>query len=148
MVHFILAVKFDFILQEIGPSFTSLVMDPFASHVLRSLLLLLCPNVLPEDAARKSLRSKRSMSWKAKRGHMKSVFSDEKGKVTHVLSGSVPSSFRDAANRFLQISRDGLDGNEVRALATHKVASPVLQVDSLRLFSTSPIQTTGKFSFY
>lgn len=140
MVYFIPTLKLDFLLQEVGPSFNSLVMDPFASHVLRSLLLLLCPNVLPEDAARKSVRSKKSMSWKAKRGHMKSVFSDEKGRETHDPSGSVPSSFRDAANQFLRILRDQLDANEVRALATHKVASPVLQVSSPYLFSSFSIQ--------
>lgn len=112
-------------------------MDPFASHVLRSLLLLLCPNVLPEDSARKSVRSKKSMSWKAKQGHMKSVFSNDKGKETYALSSSVPGSFRDAANQFLRILQDGLDANEVRALAANKVASPLLQVSSLRLFPTS-----------
>lgn len=112
-------------------------MNPFASHVLRSLLLLLCPTVLPEDSARKSVRSKKSMSWKAKQGHMKSVFSNDKGKETPAFSGSVPSSFCDAANQFLRILKDGLDANEVRALAANKVASPVLQVSSLRLITTS-----------
>ncbi|KAG8218314.1 armadillo-type protein, partial [Butyriboletus roseoflavus] len=116
------------ICKEVGPSFNSLIMDPFASHVLRSLLLLLCPTVLPEDSARKSVRSKKSMSWKAKHGDMKSVFSNDKSKETRTLSGPVPSSFRDAANQFLRILSDGLDANEVRALAANKVASPLLQL--------------------
>lgn len=109
-------------------------MDPFASHVLRSLLLLLCPTVLPEDSARKSVRSKKSMTWKAKQGHMKSVFSTDKDKETHTSSPSIPGSFRDASNQFLRIFRDGLDANEVRALAASKVASPLLQVSPLCLF--------------
>lgn len=104
-------------------------MDSFGSHVLRSLLLLLCPTVLPEDSARKSLRSKKSMSWKAKRGQMTSVFSTDKDKDSS--SHSVPDSFRKAASQLLRVLRDGLDANEVRALATNKVASPLLHVSSL-----------------
>ncbi|KAF8556263.1 ARM repeat-containing protein [Imleria badia] len=112
--------------EEVGPSFNALIMDPFASHVLRSLLLLLCPTVLPEDSARKSVRSKKSMSWKAKQGHMKSVFSNDK--ESYSSSDRVPGSFHDATNQFLRILRDGLDANEVRALAANKVASPLLQL--------------------
>lgn len=113
-------------------------MDPFASHVLRSLLLLLCPNVLLEDAARKFVRSKKSMSWKAKQGHMKSVFSAGNGKEVYTLSSLVPGTFRDAASQFLRTLRDGLDANEVRALAVHKVAGPVLQVCSACFLSRFP----------
>ncbi|KAF9246872.1 armadillo-type protein [Melanogaster broomeanus] len=104
------------ICEEVRPNFTTLVMDPFASHVLRSLLLLL------------SVRSKKSTSWKAKHGTMKSVFSNDKGKEKEDSRAMVPSEFRDAAAQFLQILRDGLDANEVRALAGNKVASPLLQL--------------------
>lgn len=121
---------FDVLQQEVSSSFNSLIMDPFASHVLRSLLLLLCPTILPEDSARKSLRSKKSMSWKAKQGQMKSVFSNDKGKETLPSISLVPESFRNAADQFLRTMRDGLGANEVRALAANKAASPVLQVSS------------------
>ncbi|KAG6375080.1 hypothetical protein JVT61DRAFT_3865 [Boletus reticuloceps] len=114
--------------EEVGPGFNSLITDPFASHVLRSLLLLLCPTALPEDSARNSVRSKKSMSWKTKQGQMKSVFSDDKGKGMHSSTASVPGSFREASDQFLRILRDGLDANEVRALAASKVASPVLSL--------------------
>ena len=77
------------------------------------------------------------MSWKAKQGYMKSVFSNDKGKETHTSSVSIPGSFRDAANQFLRILRDGLDANEVRALAANNVASPLLQVSSLCSFPAS-----------
>ncbi|KAF8121342.1 armadillo-type protein [Boletus edulis] len=114
--------------EEVGPGFNSLITDPFASHVLRSLLLLLCPTALPEDSARNSVRSKKSMSWKTKQGQMKSVFSDDKGKGMYSSTASVPGSFREASDQFLRILRDGLDANEVRALAASKVASPVLSL--------------------
>lgn len=107
-------------------------MDPFASHVLRSLLLLLCPTVLAGDSAsHKSVRSKKSTSWKAKQGTMRSVFSNYQGNDTGVPKVSVPKQFHDAAARLLRVLREELDENEVRALAANKVASPLLQV-SLR----------------
>lgn len=141
MIYFICTFKFDFVPQEITPRFNALVMDPFASHVLRSLLLLLCPSVLPEDTARRSLRSKKSISWKAKQGRMKSIFSGEKGNETQVPSSSVPASFHDAAKQFLRMLRDGLSANEVRALAPHKVAGPVLQVSFLCLLLASSFKS-------
>ncbi|KAH7888091.1 armadillo-type protein [Phlebopus sp. FC_14] len=117
------------ICEELRPHFTSLIMDPFASHVLRSLLFLLCPNVLPEDqATQKFVRSKKSTSWKAKQGAMKSVFSDDKGKDREVQKALIPSHFSDAAAAFLRILRQELNENEIRALAANKVASPLLQL--------------------
>ncbi|KAF8845591.1 ARM repeat-containing protein [Paxillus ammoniavirescens] len=116
------------ICEEIRPSFNSLIMDPFASHVLRSLLLLLCPTVVPGDSsAHKSVRSKKSTSWKIKQGKMKSVFSSDKGKAEDSRP-LVPSEFRDTAAQFLRTLKGGLDANEVRALAANKVASPLLQL--------------------
>lgn len=74
------------------------------------------------------MRSKKSMAWKAKQGTMKSVFSNEKGKDRATSKFPVPDEFRDAAVKFMQDIREGLNPNEVRALAANKVASPVLQV--------------------
>jgi len=106
-----------------------MIMDPFASHVLRSLLLLLFPLVLPGDPApRKFVRSKKSTAWKAKQGTMKSVFSNAKGKDKESPRLSVPNEFRDAAVKFMQGLKETLDANEVRALAANKAASPILQV--------------------
>ncbi|KAL4082064.1 armadillo-type protein [Scleroderma yunnanense] len=112
---------------EIKHTFSSMIMDPFASHVLRSLLLLLFPLVLPGDSApQKFMRSKKSMAWKAKQGAMESVFS-KKGKDKETPGLSVPDQFRNAAVEFLHNLRENLNANEVRALAANKVASPVLQ---------------------
>ncbi|KAI6035570.1 armadillo-type protein [Pisolithus orientalis] len=117
------------ICDEIAPTFPSLIMDPFASHVLRSLLLLLFPIALPgELTPQKFVRSKKSTAWKAKQGTMKSVFSNEKGKGNETPNVSVPNRFRDVAVRFMRDLREQLSANEVRALAANKVASPVLQL--------------------
>jgi nucleolar protein 9 len=62
---------------------------------------------------------------------MKSVFEqDSKSSVPRNVL--VPPEFGHMSRKFVLVLRDGLDENEVRALAANKVASPVLQV----IFST------------
>ena len=105
-------------------------MDPFASHPLRALLALLRPKLFPADQRASTLRSKKSAAYKARQGPMKSVFADGQGKQTE-SNPSVPDEFKDLAAKFVQVIREQLGGNEVRALAASQVASPVLQVRSL-----------------
>ncbi|GLB33404.1 putative ARM repeat-containing protein [Lyophyllum shimeji] len=115
--------------EEILPNFTSLIMDPFASHVIRALLTLLSPNLLPFDhSAQSAIRSKKSSAWKAKQGPMKSVFADQKGKEKELPLPSTPAAFQRLARRFVEVLGTELGENEVRALAANKVASPVLQM--------------------
>jgi nucleolar protein 9 len=105
-------------------------MDPFASHVVRSLLLLLSPNLtLSEAGSQSALRSKKSAAWKAKQGQMKSVFDESKGKGKETLR-STPASFRQMARRFVEEVRTQLGENETRAMVANKVACPGLQVIS------------------
>ena len=108
-------------------------MDPFASHVLRALLLLLAPDVLApivgdaHDASGK-VRSKKSAAYKARQGSMKSVFTDVQEQSQRLQTKRVPKEFREAASQIVATLRDALGENEVRALAANQVASPVLQV--------------------
>lgn len=129
--------------QELLPSFSSLVLDPFASHVIRALLLLLAPDVLGatdhangSSRAGSALRSKKSAAYKARQGSMKSVFTQGEAQGAQPIR-STPKEFRKAALRFVAALREQLGENEVRALAANQVASPVLQVcyrmDSSRL---------------
>ncbi|KZT26897.1 ARM repeat-containing protein [Neolentinus lepideus HHB14362 ss-1] len=116
------------ICEELLPSFTSLIMDPFASHVLRALLLLLSPSSLPQSSGTRqnNLRSKKSAFWKTKYiGAMKSVFGEDKQEAH---SKSVPERFGSMAVKFVEVLKNELGVNEVRALAADKVASPVLQM--------------------
>jgi nucleolar protein 9 len=73
------------------------------------------------------LRSKKSTSWKARQGQMKSVFNDE-SQLSGKAKFRAPTSFTEAAKKFALMIRQKLGPNEVRALAADKVASPVLQV--------------------
>lgn len=114
--------------KELLPTFSNLIMDPFASHVIRSLLVLLCPNLAKEGQVQTSLiRYKKSSTWKAKQGLMKSVFGKGKGKEP-VQHFEPPMEFREMARKFIEFVRSDLDDNEVRAMAANKVASPGLQV--------------------
>lgn len=105
-------------------------MDPFASHVMRALLLLLTPSINLPDKANTFIRSKKSALWKARQGPMKSLFSEENANDTIVVT---PNGFLEVAQMFIRIIKDGMDANEVRALAANKVASPMLQVRLSRL---------------
>src|SRR5882757_2642607 len=111
-------------------------MDPFASHVVRSLLLLLSPNLSASHSRENShfiVRSKKSAAWKAKQGVMKSVFVDEtgrdgKGKEKEKESVGVPPDFSLMARRIIEVFKSQINENEVRAMAASKVACPGLQV--------------------
>ena len=123
--------------EELLTNVTSLCMDPFASHVLRALFIVLCPQISSAAGATSSiLRSKKSAKHRAKQGPMKSVFGEEKG-----LDGDVkgkgksvefhPPQFNSMARQFTKVMRDGLSANEVRALAADKSAAPLLVVSLL-----------------
>ncbi len=115
-------------MQELIPDIASAVTHPYASHVIRSLLLLLSPNVADSEDAQSSVRSKKSVAWKAKQGQMKSVFDEGKGKGVPTSSESCPQEFHNMARRLLQAVRDQMDENEIRAMAANKVACPMLKV--------------------
>ena len=129
------------ILQELTPNLPSSIMDPFASHVVRALLGLLCPHLFPADQQNKSshVRSKKSAAYKAKQGAMKSVFTPD-----NPLSGpsrQTPPEFNETARSFVTLLKEKLDENEVRALAANQVASPVLQVRGSFLLWDTPFNS-------
>jgi nucleolar protein 9 len=108
-------------------------MDQFASHVVRALFLLLCPQLFQSDVPHKSqasVRSRKSVSWKARQGPLKSIFGDESNQgQSQTSKGSwQPPEFQEVARKVLTTLRTALDANEVRSLAGNKVACPVLQV--------------------
>ncbi|KAM6495360.1 Armadillo-type fold [Amanita muscaria] len=114
--------------QEILPSIGSLIMDPFASHVVRSLLVLLNPSLAGEEALNSSLRSKKSQKWKSKQGPMKPLFSEAKGKARQPSGPAVPLKFSQMARKFVESLRKGSSDTEIRALAADKAASPALKM--------------------
>jgi hypothetical protein len=108
-------------------------MDQFASHVVRELFSLLCPQLFQSDAPRKSqalVRSRKSVAWKAKQGPLKSLFGDELGQGQNQTRKEVrqPPAFHEVARKYVTMLRTTLGANEIRSLAASKVACPVLQV--------------------
>lgn len=120
-------------------------MDPFASHVIRALLVLLAPDCLTatEESASSqkskstAVRSKKSQAYKARQGPMKSVFVEGQEQKSDRRIVAVPTEFHAAARQFVTTLRAELNENEVRALAANQVASPVLQVRSVLRGKTS-----------
>ena len=113
--------------------------EAFASHVLRSLIVLLCPSLGPSDESSQSLlRSKKSAKHRAKQGPMKSVFVGDvevdseqgKGKGKAASPEAYPPEFDDMARKIVARIRTEMGANEIRALAANKVACPVLVVSS------------------
>ncbi|KAF5357660.1 hypothetical protein D9758_007464 [Tetrapyrgos nigripes] len=117
------------ICEELLPSLSSLIMDPFASHVIRALLALLCPTAssTANNSSPASMRSKKSSAWKAKQGQLKSVFDAKgKGKEKEGQIRKTLPEFQNQARAFVDTLRKELGDNEIRALAADKVASPCL----------------------
>ena len=108
-------------------------MDQFASHVVRELFSLLCPQLFQSDAPHKSqsfVRSRKSAAWKAKQTPLKSIFSDvlDQGQNQSKKEVRQPPAFYEVARKYVAMLRATLDANEIRSLAASKVACPVLQV--------------------
>ncbi|KAJ4472084.1 armadillo-type protein [Lentinula aciculospora] len=117
------------ICKELLPSLGSLIMNPFASHVIRALLGLLCPSsnsISFDETTQGALRSKKSAHWKSRQGPLVSVFDDKKGKGKEVTARQTSPDFRAMSRKFVESIRNELGDNEIRALAADKVASPCL----------------------
>jgi len=107
---------------------SQLIMDPFGSHVIRAMLVTMSPD--PKNghpSNEEDSRSKKSAAFKAKHGAMRSVFGAE-----HVGfstgTEAMPRSIKELARRMVETLRTELSDNEIRALASDKVASPALQI--------------------
>jgi len=109
-----------------------MLLDPFASHVVRALFILLHPHLSNlADQQSSAVRSKRSAGFKAKQGAMLSVFDDEAGKLHH---RKAPDAFLSTAKLMLSNIREALSPTEVRALAANKVAAPTLKVHARTVY--------------
>lgn len=116
------------VLQELLEVLPSLIMDPFGSHVVRTLLSTLSPDASssPDIHHDASSRSKKSAAFKAKQGSMSSVLTSSS--LPSSSSSHSPEVLVALARRMVQEVRSRLSDNEIRALASDKVASPALQI--------------------
>ncbi|CAE6532593.1 unnamed protein product [Rhizoctonia solani] len=114
--------------EELLPSLSQLILDPFGAHVVLSLLVLLSPQITrhPDSSHPNTslTRSKKSAAYKSRQGSMKSILSSGAEQTSTAV---VPSTFKDLAAKFVDALRESTDANEIRAFAANKVANPVLQ---------------------
>jgi len=98
-----------------------LMTDPFASHALRVLLLILAGEPLSSSLAKSLLQSKKKENIQ-----VNGVESAEGASSDH--KREVPKSFTEALQKLMADSVAGLDTNGIRSLATHRLGNPTLQL--------------------
>ena len=98
-----------------------LVTDQYASHALRILLVVLSGQPLDAESIKRLLQSKSKERNAVQGAGLPGVETLEKPR-------SVPQSFGNALEKIIADSVAGLDTDKLRALATHPIGNPTLQV--------------------
>ncbi|PHH75897.1 hypothetical protein CDD80_1983 [Ophiocordyceps camponoti-rufipedis] len=107
-------------LDELEGSLSYLVVDRFASHALRALLLVLSGRPLEEASTRSLVKSrKKEHVWVAG-----SAAADSENQGQRV----VPASFTRAVDKIIVDSTAGLDVSGLALLARHPMGNPTLQL--------------------
>lgn len=96
-----------------------LMTDKFASHTLRVLLIVLSGQQLPASSRKGPLRSKSKEHVTINGVERKDLVLEQR---------AVPDAFTAALEQLINESVSGLDTTYLRALATHKIGNPVLQL--------------------
>ena len=107
--------------NELEGNLGYLMTDRFSSHPLRILLLVLSGMPLAGVESVSLLQSK-------KKEHVSITSGDPKSNEGDNGPGTVPDSFGDTVDRMIAGTLAGLDTTSLRALATHPIANPVLQL--------------------
>lgn len=112
---------FLFAIGELEGNIGFLMTDRFASHTLRVLLLVLAGESLSTSSTKSLLQSKRKENVAVQNGDAPLEISKEE-------KLAVPDSFTEALQKLMSGSIAGLDTNGLRALATHQLGNPTLQL--------------------
>ena len=111
---------FLYTLNELEGNIGYLMTDRFASHALRVLLVVLSGQPLANTATTSLLQSKKKEKI--------DVTGLTKPSNSGLQARTVPDSFHEAVDKVISGTVSGLDTTYVRALATHPVGNPVLQL--------------------
>lgn len=112
---------FLYALNELEDNLGYLMTDPFASHTLRVLLLVLSGRPLADPNTTTLIQSK-------KKENIAVASHNPTESVLTMNSRTVPEAFRAAVERMISGTVAGLDTTYLRALTTHPVGNPVLQL--------------------
>jgi len=99
-----------------------LMTDRFASHALRVLLQVLAGESLSSASAKSLLQSKRKEKIQVQGAEQ------QKEDTSLDKKRAVPKAFSEALEKLMADSVAGLDTNGLRALATHQLGNPTLQL--------------------
>ena len=111
---------FLFTLNELEGNFGYLVTDPFASHTLRVLLVVLSGQALANNSTNSLVQSKKKEKI--------TVSGLPKLSELDITSRAVPESFRKALDKMISGTIAALDTTHIRALAMHPIGNPILQL--------------------
>lgn len=117
--------------QQLEPNIGFLLTERFASHTIRILLLVLSGQPTTDESTKSVVASKRK----------------EKLDVVHAglpppETRKVPKSFTEALRRLISTAVSSIDTTYLRALATHPIGNPILQL-ILRLELTGTKNSSG-----
>ncbi|KAM9917058.1 hypothetical protein OXX59_000949 [Metschnikowia pulcherrima] len=108
-------------LASFAPHWSTMIQHQYASHVMRIILLITAAKELPASTMANSvLRSKKSKIARK--------MIEIKDTADFNRAYQVPPSFKDELKRIVSAVSADLDTRSARELATHKIASPVLQL--------------------
>ena len=112
---------FLYVVNELEGNLGYLMTDHFASHTLRVLLVVLSGRPLIDTATTSLIQSKKKE---------KIDIADQTSRKQDVYNTtrSVPGSFSEALDNMILSTVTGLDTTYLRALATHPVGNPVIQL--------------------
>ena len=112
---------FLYTLNELEGNLGFLITDPFGSHVLRVLLLVLSGRPLKDSNTISLLRSRKKETVSTAAQTIVESTIDE-------LPRTIPLSFQNAVDRIITKATADLDTRTVRALSNHPTGNPVLQL--------------------
>ncbi|KAJ3083136.1 Nucleolar protein 9 [Rhizoclosmatium hyalinum] len=118
--------------DELSNQWTSLMSDPWGSHLVRAALNVASgESLLPPKSS--SLRSKKSTKYNAKNNNAAPAGPAAKTADRKTAAGiskkrKVPPSFQQVLESISQSVLDSLSEYEIRSFAGHAVANPVLQI--------------------
>ncbi|KAF8250179.1 ARM repeat-containing protein [Wilcoxina mikolae CBS 423.85] len=109
---------FLFMFHEILPELKSLITHTFASHTIRTLLLLLSGR--PVSSATTLIQSRKKENIPMNTENVSKEVTDQ--------IAVVPQSFHEAVGKVLAVVNEQFTTEELRMLAVHQIASPALQI--------------------
>jgi len=109
------------VVNELKEHLGWLMTDVFASHPIRTLLLVLSGQPIAQQAGKSGLHSKR-------KEYMQTVEQADPYAAVLAEERATPASLKVALETLISSAVAGLDSNQVRLLAAHRTGNPTLQL--------------------